>query len=756
MTRLLAPLIFVFFCLVPSAWSADSLARLVTIYRDNFGVPHIVGETEQAVFFGYGYAQAEDHLERMMLQYRDAQGRRAEVLGKAALGDRLEFNDHDYRWGGDYLQRLLRAKQDVTENKESIDPNTYQVLSAFARGVNDYISEHRSQIPAWIDSIVPEDIEALQRSDYLRFYSAHDALQKIRRQAYKFPQFGSNQWAISPFRSATGHVIHVESTHMPWDNRFQNYEAHLIVPGVLNVGGISWFGSPFLLDGFNDRITWSATWNRPNISDVYIEKINPGSRMQYLFDGTWNPIRVERETFRVKTAAGMEKITLPVYYTRHGPIVEFDPKTNTAYSIKLPNAHGVNYSTGMYLLMKARSLSEFQAALSRQLILRWNFLASDENNIFWVHNAVVARRPEGYDWTKPVPGWTSATDWGPYLPFSDNPQLLNPPTGFLQNCNNPPWLATRNSGLKPLGPAPYYLQSTSESDEGEAALNTRGERVFQVLSGNTKFSFNDMRALALDTYVLPADVIVPLLDRAYSGIFSLWPARRDPRVSRALDALHSWNRRSAKDSVGFTYLYFWGVAYKDLYSATSFDRFTQYSRRNIKIDSWLEQHRARRALEAALDRMQELFGSTEVPWGRVNVTMRGGAFPMDGNGSYDVLHPDSGPEQSNGKIFDNDGWGHLMIVMEGESKEIWSLLPYGESEDPASPHYNDQTKLHSRGELKQFWFSPQQIMDHTESVWGDRDRLGRLFRLRQATRRKARSGNPKEHVISSGTQKKGV
>jgi penicillin amidase len=74
MTRLLSRLIFVVFCVVPSAWSAGPLARLVTIYRDNFGVPHIVGETEQAVFFGYGYAQAQDHLERMMLQYRDAQG----------------------------------------------------------------------------------------------------------------------------------------------------------------------------------------------------------------------------------------------------------------------------------------------------------------------------------------------------------------------------------------------------------------------------------------------------------------------------------------------------------------------------------------------------------------------------------------------------------------------------------------------------------------------------------------------------------
>ena len=74
--------------------------------------------------------------------------------------------------------------------------------------------------------------------------------------------------------------------------------------------------------------------------------------------------------------------------------------------------------------MKARSLSEFQSALSRQLIPRWNFLFSDDRNIYWVHNAVIARRSRGYDWTKPVPGWMSATDWGPFLPFSDNPQLL--------------------------------------------------------------------------------------------------------------------------------------------------------------------------------------------------------------------------------------------------------------------------------------------------------------------------------------------
>jgi acyl-homoserine lactone acylase PvdQ len=116
----------------------------------------------------------------------------------------------------------------------------------------------------------------------------------------------------------------------------------------------------------------------------------------------------------------------------------------------------------------------------------------------------------------------------------------------------------------------------------------------------------------------------------------------------------------------------------------------------------------------------------------VNVTVRGDTFPMDGTGLCDVLHPDDGPQQSNGQIFDNDGWGHLMIVMEGEPKEIWSLLPFGESENPSSPHYNDQAKLHSRREIKQFWFSPQQIRDHAESVWGDRYRLGRHFQLQSA------------------------
>ena len=718
-------LIVAFLLLCLAGRAADPLASRVTIYRDTYGVPHIVGDTEPAAFFGYGYAQAEDHLERMMIQYRDAQGRRAEVEGFSALGDGyLHFIPYEYRWDGDYLQRLLRTRRCVTEHRGQIDPAVYPLLDGFARGVNHYIALHRAAIPAWIDGITAEDVEALERSHYMRFYSVHDALNKLGRETREFPHFGSNQWAVAPWKSANGRILHVEHTHMPWANRFQNYEAHLMAPG-LNAAGISWFGSPVFLDGFNDRITWSATWNQPNIADVYEEKINPANPLQYLYEGAWRDIRVEYEAFRVKGVHGLETVTLPLYYTHHGPVVKFDKERHRAWSVRLPNFEGVNYTLGLYGIMKSRNLPEFQAAVARQLMPRWNLLYSDARDVYWVHNGNVAVRNPGYDWLKPVPGWTKETEWGPYLPFRDYPQLLNPASGFLQNCNNPYWTATRNSGLRPLAPVPYYLSYPVKADAGEEALNTRGERLFQVLGREKKFTLEEMIDLGFDTYVLAADVLVPLLARAYGRRQPL----RDARLVRAMELLQAWDRRSSRESAAFTYAHYWAQAYRDLYKPAKLARFNAYGRRKL-IDpaSAEEQDMAWRALKEAVSRIEKKFGKPEVAWGEINVVVRGGVIPLEGAGEpFGVLHPDEGPEQEDGRIHCNDGWGHLMVVMEGDPKQVWSLLPYGQSEHPSSPHYNDQAKLHSLCRAKRFWLTPPEILAHTESVWGDQGRLRRLF-----------------------------
>jgi acyl-homoserine-lactone acylase len=710
---------------VARAESTDPLAAKVSIYRDLYGVPHIVGEDEPAAFFGYGYAQAQDHLERMMLQYRDAQGRRAEVQGETALGDNyLHFIPYEYRWDGDYLQRLLRTKSGVLEHRAHMDRHVYRILDGFARGVNAYIAEHRSQVPAWIDAITAEDVEALERSQYFRFYSIHDALSKLTKQPTKFPALGSNQWAVEPGKSADGHIMHVEHTHMPWANRFQNYEAHVIVPGKLYAAGISWFGSPFFLDGFNDRISWSATWNEPNMADVYEEQLNPTNSLQYRYEGKWLPVKLEHETARVKSDNGLKELTLSLYYTHHGPIVMYEPQNHRAYSVKLPNFDGVNYSLGLYGLMKSRNLREFKSAIAWQLMPRWNLLFTDAKDIYWVHNGNVARRSEKYDWSKPVPGTTKETEWGPFIPFSQYPQLLNPTSGFLQNCNNPFWVCTRGSGIDPLGPAPYYLKNRPSATAGEEALNTRGERVFQVLTQPRRFTLDDMIRLGFDTHIMAAEAIVPLLLETAKA----QPQQTgDSRFTSAVETLRGWDLSSSTNSTAFSYIYYWGKAYRDLFGDKKFSRFNSPSRQSIDIHDAEEQSMALEAMKTALDRLESRFHRTSVAWGSINIVKRGGEFPLEGADTlFDPLHVDEGQEGPDGRIYCNDGWGHLLIIREGNPKQIWSLLPYGESEDPASPHFNDQAKLHSQSNVKPFWFYPADILGHVESVWGDKDRLNRL------------------------------
>jgi acyl-homoserine lactone acylase PvdQ len=195
-----------------------------------------------------------------------------------------------------------------------------------------------------------------------------------------------------------------------------------------------------------------------------------------------------------------------------------------------------------------------------------------------------------------------------------------------------------------------------------------------------------------------------------------------------MERIKAWDRRAAVDSVAYTYIHYWGKAYQDMYGR-SFRRFLAYSRKDIDLDSLEEQKMALAALEKALAAIEKRFSKREVPWGDINVVIRGGTFSMDGEPLYGVLHPDEGIEREDGRIECNDGWGHLMIVMEGEPKQIWTLLPYGQSEHPGSRHYNDQARLHSRRQVKPFRLTPAEIGAHTESVWGNPDRIKRWVKL---------------------------
>ena len=344
--------------------------------------------------------------------------------------------------------------------------------------------------------------------------------------------------------------------------------------------------------------------------------------------------------------------------------MQVDRERHRAYSIKLPNFEGVNYSTGLYRIMKSQNLEDFKGVFAAHLIPRWNFLYTDKTTLYWVNNAAVAERAPGYDWRKPVPGWTKETEWGPYFPLEKMPQLLNPTSGIHSELQRsrpgfPRWI--RES--IPWSRRRTFRWRNPSLIDGEKGLNPRGERLLKVLSQKKTFTLDEIKEMTFDTYVVAADVIVPLLVEAYSGRKDL---STDSRMEHAIEVIKAWNRYSAEDSVAQTYLYFWGRAYEDLFSPGKFSRFIGHSRYQVPIDSPEEQAMALRALKEAMDRIQAHFGKTDVPWGEVNVVIRGGKFPMDGTGLFDVLHPDDGEEQDDGQIHDNDGWGHILVVVESE------------------------------------------------------------------------------------------
>jgi len=236
---------------------------------------------------------------------------------------------------------------------------------------------------------------------------------------------------------------------------------------------------------------------------------------------------------------------------------------------------------------------------------------------------------------------------------------------------------------------------------------------------NETLTIEQMKELAWDTYILHAEVIVPLLVKAYERQKR---QIQDDRVATAIEHLKSWDYRSSKESIAYSYMHYWGQVYKEKFGE-EFSKFAALTRYEVDLNSPEEQEKALTALLEAIETLEEKFGKAEVPWGEINVVIRGGRFPIGGNWGYENLHPDYGPVMDNGEIHCDDGWGHVLVVAEGERKEIWSLLPYGQSQDPASPHFNDQAKMHSERTLKRFWFYPEEILEHTETVWGDEARL---------------------------------
>ena len=678
-----------------SLWSLDltcSLAAQVTIYRDRYGVPHILGETENSLFYGFGYAQAEDHLETMMKCYMKASGTLSLAFGPGPNESNID---------SDFQMRLFRIPQEATLNYYYIHPRIRAAIESFVAGINAYILEHGHKMPSWIRHVTPLDVVALER-----FYEFKIAWAILRNEFFDTGENGpgqSNSWAVGPTKTGDGSVMVQVDVHTDFSDPF--YEAHLrLVDGSIDVAGCTYYGFPLIYLGHNKHIGWGATSNHADIADIYEEQLNPENLVQYWYVDQWRDATVIDEAVEVKTSSGVVPISRKLYYSHHGPVVHFDLAENRAYSVKMSATQVVSSLPQLYLMNTADDLDEFKSAMSLQKLTFYNFMYGDvSGNTYYLYNSRCPVRSDTFDWRKPVPGWLGETEWLGIVPFEDLPQLTSPNCGFLINCNSSPENVTPDNDLVDADYPKYLLHPV---------LGWRAMRATQLLSQDQAFSEEEMRAFSFDNYVLVADDIIPLLERAYVEKNLLMPDPNDGTRTFAMDLVAQWDRRAEKTSLATFLFNLWFRKYRFLDPRIKFFSFPTPEEMSDD-DMELAIH----ALDEANNFLLPRYGTIEVEWGSHHVINRGGVFPLSGGGQdLQTLHMTTIGTFEDNVGYCTHGSRYMMLMVLSNSVKAYSIMPTGESEDPASPHYNDLTELYALDLYKPAWFTEEQLTGNIESV----------------------------------------
>ncbi len=692
-----------------AAWQRQ--AQNVTIIRDDWGIAHIHGKTDADAVFGMMYAQGEDDFNRVETNYINAMGRLAETEGESAVYRDLRmkiFIDPDS------MKALYRVSP----------PWLKALMNAYANGLNYYLYTHPQVVPRVITRFEPwmaltfsegsigGDIEHVRLDQLESFYGKAPVPPASlgMRDEEKEPS-GSNGIAIGPSNTLSHHAMLLINPHTSF---FFRAEQQVSSDEGLDAYGAATWGQFFIYQGFNPRIGWMHTTSGVNAVDEYLETVTKkGDGYVYRFGASEQPVRSVVITVPYKTASGMDNKSFTVYWTRHGPIVRAIGGKWVSIRMMYDPMHALIQS---YTRTKARDYQSFRQAMELHANSSNNTIFADaDGDIAYFHANFIPRRDARFDWTKPVDGSDTATEWHGVLPVDSSPNLLNPPNGWLYNSNNWPWSAAGPNSPKRANYPSYVENGRQESWRGYHAL--------RVLTNRTHFTLDTLIAAAYDSYLPAFPAMLPPLFRAYDQLLAGDP--RHDQLSEQIAVLRGWDDRWGVASVPTSLGVFWvedlGRRVRDE-AARSGKSLDDYLTGSATPDELLA------SLAAASDKLASDFGNWRTPWGDINRFQR-----LTG----DIVQPfnDSGPSIPVGftssrfgslasfaartypgtkKRYGTEGNSFVAVVEFGDSVRARAITAGGESGDPKSRHFDDEAQRYSTGDLRVVYFYPSQLVGHTE------------------------------------------
>ena len=681
-----------------------------TIYRDEYGIPHVYAPTLEAASFAVGYAQAEDRLEELLKNYRRANGTMAEIAGPDS-----------YR--SDLIQRMWRHSTISREKYNDVSPKMRADIEAYIEGVKSFMREHPEQVPKWAQEIHPWDVIALGR--YIIWGwplgEAGGDLQRAGIQPDPAAYRGSNEMLIAPSRTAINAPIAVIDPHLSWYGEFRFYQVR-IYAGDYNVSGVSILGVPFPSLGHSRFCSVAMTTGGPDTSDIYEEELNPANPRQYRYDGQWRDMQVRREKIGVKKGDSIDWQEVEIEYTHHGPVVAH--KGGKAYSMAIPYANEVGLTDQIHQMMTARNLDEMKRALGHLQLMSQNVMVGTvQGDIYYVRNGRVPIRAKGVDPSKPIPGNTSATEWQGLHPLSDLVQITNPPSGYMHNCNVTPFGMMKDSPLVPEKYVPYIYNASRT-----APRHQRAEMMTELLDSATKVTVDQAIDIAFNAQVYHAELWQARLKTAWakaSGQPSASSASSDGSSGRpalsadateVFDLIQAWNRKSDAESEGALAYY----AFKK--------GLGPELGRQVEVPADITDDQLIAALGKASEWLKSNFGSLRVPYGKYfRVGRRGGdrTFPVGGGSltgganGVGMATPRAISFGPVGKeMVGAGGQTSTQIVVMTNPPKSYAIIPLGQSDHKESGHWDDQAeKLFSKSKAAPTYFMDKnELMKHVTAT----------------------------------------
>jgi acyl-homoserine lactone acylase PvdQ len=686
----------------PARWEQG--ARNVTIVRDDFGIAHIYGKTDADTVFGTVYAQAEDDFNRVETNYINAMGRLAETEGESKIYQDLRM-------------KLFIDPNTLKTQYESSPEWLKKLMNAFADGLNYYLSKHPEVKPRVIKRFEPwmalsftegsigGDIERVNLTQLQAFYGKGSAISTDASQSAE--PSGSNGIAIAPSNTVAHHALLLINPHTSF---FFRSELQMVSDEGLDAYGAVTWGQFFIYQGFNERTGWMHTSSGVDAIDEYLETVNKkGDRFYYKYGSEERPFATTEITVPYRTGNSIAEKKFTVYRTHHGPIVR---EVNGQWvSIRLMQ-EPVKALMQSYTRTKAKDYKSFRQTMELHTNSSNNTIFADaDGDIAYFHGNFIPKRDTKFDWTKPVDGSNPATEWHGVLSIDETPLLLNPKSGWLYNTNNWPWSAAGPSSPKKED-YPAYVENGGES--------ARGLHAIRVLENKKDFTVDSLITAAYDSYLPWFEKPIPALIKAWDETPANNPLKA--KLAEQIALLRAWDLRWSVTSVPTSLAVFWGEEMRRPLGSrrTPFTSIGDIG--NMPPEQLLQ------SLAAASDKLQADFGSWKTPWGDINRFQR-----LTG----DIVQPfnDSGPSIPVG--FTSSQWGSLAsfgakaypgtkkwygtsgnsfvaVVEFGKTVRAKAVTAGGESGYPGSPHFNDQAKRYSTGDLREVYFYKSQLRGHTE------------------------------------------